>query len=239
VSGIIFIVTQIKKIMMRSIMLILFLASTFSANAQQITNRETGDFNTLKVFDLIEVNLIQSDENKVVIKGENTESVKVVNNNGILKIRMELEERFDGNDTFVEVFFTKIDVIDANEGSYIVSNETINQNTIELRSQEGGRIKVGLNINHAKVRAVTGGIVEASGISKSQEITLNTGGIFEGRELRTEDTKIGITAAGEADVYASEKVRVRITAGGDVNIYGNPQKVDQKSVAGGRITIMN
>ncbi len=224
---------------MKNILLILIFATIFSTHAQETLNRDTGDFNTLKVFDLIEVNLIQSDENKVVIKGKNTENVKVINNNGILKIRMELEERFDGNDTFVEVFFTSIDVIDANEGSHIVSNETIDQNTIELRSQEGGRIKVGLNTDHTKIRALTGGIVKASGISKSQEITLNTGGIFEGRELRTEDTKIVITAAGEAEVYASEKVKIRVTAGGDVVVYGNPNKVDQKSIAGGRINIVN
>jgi hypothetical protein len=225
--------------MVKKIVMILMLAASVSIPAQETVERETGEFNELKVFDLIEVNLIQGEENKVVIKGENSKSVKVINDNGTLKIRMELEERFDGNNTFVEVYFTNIDVIDANEGSYIVSNETINQNTIELRSQEGGRIKVGLKANHTKIRSVTGGIVEASGTSKSQEITLNTGGIFEGRELHTEDTEIGITAAGEAEVYASEKVKIRVTAGGDVVVYGNPRKVDKKRFAGGRIKVMN
>jgi len=224
---------------MRNALIVLVLSITFSTQAQRTLNRDVGDFNELKVFDLIEVNLIQSDQNRVVIKGSNTESVKLMNDNGVLKIRMELEERFDGNNTFVEVYFTQIDVIDANEGAYIVSNETIDQNTIELRSQEGGKIKVGLKASHTKIRAVTGGIVEASGTSTSQEVKLNTGGIFEGRELHTKDTTIGITAAGEAEVYASDKVKVRVTAGGDVYIYGNPQKVDKKSIAGGRIKEIN
>ncbi|MBT8262750.1 MAG: DUF2807 domain-containing protein [Bacteroidia bacterium] len=224
---------------MKNILLLLIIAIAFTTQAQQTISRDVGEFSVLKVFDLIEVNLIQSDDNRVVIKGENTENVKLVNDNGVLKIRMELEERFDGNNTFVEVYFNQIDVIDANEGAYIVVNETIDQNTIELRSQEGGRIKIGLKANHVKIRAVTGGIVEASGISESQEIKLNTGGIFEGRYLHTKDTSIGITAAGEAEVFATEKVKVRVTAGGDVIIYGNPQKVDKKSIAGGRIKVMN
>jgi len=224
---------------MKNLLSVLIAFIAISTQAQSTIQKDVGDFNELKVFDLIEVNLIQSDENKVVIKGRNTESVRVMNKNGTLKLRMNLEERFNGAQTFVEVYFTNIDVIDANEGAYIVSNTTIVQNTIELRSQEGGKIKVGLQVNHTRVKAVTGGIVQAAGQSTSQEISLNTGGIFEGRELLTDDTVVSITAAGEAEVYASEKVKVRVTAGGDVIIYGNPERVDKKRIAGGRIKVID
>lgn len=219
-----------------TLLLVLLTTSVFS---QHIITKDVGDFNELKVYDLIVVTLIQSNENKVVIKGENTEDVNIVNKNGTLKVKMETEKYFRGEDTYVEVFFKNIDVIDANEGSYIVGNEMISQNTIELRAQEGGKIKVGLELNHTKIKAVTGGIIEASGVSKSQEIILNSGGIFEGRNLKTEDTKIGVTAAGEADVNATNKVDVKVTAGGDVYIYGNPKTVTEKTFAGGRIKRMN
>lgn len=223
---------------MKNILALMIVMCVVSVKAQKNSERAVGDFHELKVFDLIEVNLIQSSENKVIVKGKNTESVKVINSNGTLKIRMELEERFDGNETFVEVYFKNIDVIDANEGSEIVANEMIEQNTIELRSQEGGRIKVGLKVNHAKVKAVTGGIVETAGLAKSQEIVLNTGGIYEGRELQTEDAEISVTAAGEAELYASQKVKVRVTAGGDVRVFGNPQQIDKKNIVGGSIEIV-
>ena len=193
---------------------------TTSVFSQEIITRDVGDFNELKVYDLIVVTLIQSSENKVVIKGENTQDVNIVNKNGTLKVKMEAEKIFRGEDTYVEVYFKNIDVIDANEGSYIVGNEMISQNTIELRAQEGGKIKVGLELNHTKIKAVTGGIIE-------------------GRDLKTEDTKIGVTAAGEADVNASNKVDVKVTAGGDVYIYGNPKTVNEKTFAGGRIKRMN
>ena len=219
------------------IFLAILTTGVFSQN--EIITKEVGDFNELKVYDLIEVTLIQSTENKVVIKGEDTQDVSIVNKNGILKVKMNAEKIFRGEDTYVEVYFKNIDVIDANEGAQIVGNEMISQNTIELRAQEGGQIKVGLMLSHTKIKAVTGGIVEASGISKSQEIVLNSGGVFEGRDLKTEDTKIGITAAGEADINASNKVDVKVTAGGDVTIYGNPKTVNEKTFAGGRIKRMN
>lgn len=212
---------------------------TITAFAQHTITKDVGDFHTLKVFDLIEVNLIQSDENKVVIKGEHTDDVKIINQNGKLKLRMELDTRFRGEDTYIEVYFTNIETIDANEGAYIVGNEMIEQNSIELKAQEGGRINIGLEVENTKVKAVTGGSVKVSGSATNQEIQLNTGGIFQGRELKTSRTKVGITAAGEADINASDKVEVRVTAGGDVTIYGNPKEIDEKRIAGGRIRVID
>ena len=224
---------------MKNIVTLCLVFCSIAAFAQRSITKDVGDFNELKVYDLIEVNLIQSNENKVVIKGNHTDDVKIINQNGKLKLRMEIDTRFQGEDTYIEVYFKNIKTIDANEGAYIVGNEMIEQDKIELKAQEGGRIKVGLTVDHTKIKAVTGGIIEASGLSKSQEIKINTGGIFEGRDLLTKETKIGITAAGEADVNASDRVEVRVTAGGDVNIYGNPKEVSEKKLAGGRVKIMN
>ena len=206
--------------------------------AQKMVTKEVGDFSEIKVFDLIEINLIQSEENKVVIKGDHSEDVRIINDDGTLKLRMNLNTRFRGEDTHIEVYFKNLEVIDANEGSRITVNTVLNQPQVELRAQEGGRIVVGLDVDQAKIKSVSGGIIEASGLAKYQEINLNSGGIFEGKNLKTQRTKIGILAAGEADIYASEKVDVKITAGGDVYIYGEPEIVNEKRFAGGRVVKM-
>ena len=220
---------------MKNFTTILVLLITFSTFAQRTITKDVGDFSELKIYDLIEVNLIQSSENKVIIKGENSGSVKILNENGKLKIRMELDARFNGEDTFVEVYFTNISIIDANEGSIIVANNLIEQNKIELRSQEGAKIKVGLKVNTVTIKAISGGIVEVSGTSKNQDITINSGGIVEGKGLRTEDSTIRITAAGDAEIYVTNNVDAEVTAGGDIVIYGNPKNVKQKKLAGGDI----
>ncbi len=50
----------------------------------------------------------------------------------------------------------------------------IEQTSIELRTQEGGYIRVGL-ADYAKIKAVTGGIINASGLAKIQDVKLTTG----------------------------------------------------------------
>jgi hypothetical protein len=208
-----------------------------NAISQRIIDREVGTFNEIKVFDLIEVNLIKSDQNRILIKGPQADDIRFVNRNGVLKLRMQLEKKFQGEDTLIEVYYTNLDVIDGNEGAKIVCNELVNQHMLELRTQEGARIRIGMNVDHVDIRAVTGGIIEASGLAKSQAIVLNTGGIFEGRELRTSDSSVRISAGGEAELHASDKVDIKVKAGGDVYVYGNPAQVYKSTIAGGRIYI--
>ncbi|GLU42570.1 head GIN domain-containing protein [Allomuricauda sp. NBRC 101325] len=205
--------------------------------SQRIIDTEVGEFNEIKVFDLIEVNLIQSDENRIMIKGWNVDDIKWTNKNGVLKLRMQLDKKFQGEDTMIEVYYTNLDVIDGNEGAEITCNELVQKSKIELRAQEGATIHIGMDVDYADIRAVTGGIIEASGLAKTQSVVLNTGGVFEGRELRTSNTDIKISAGGEADVFASELVDINVTAGGDVYVYGQPKTVHKKTFVGGRIYI--
>ncbi|WP_298893659.1 head GIN domain-containing protein [uncultured Psychroserpens sp.] len=207
--------------------------------AQNPKERAVGDFNEVKVYDLITVNLVKSDESKVEITGDDIEDVVVINKDGKLKIRMKTDKSFNGDRTFVSVHYTTLDVIDGNEGAFITSNELIKQSQIELKAQEGAHLKIGLDVDQVDIKAVSGGIVETRGKAISQAITLNTGGVYEGKAFETKNTSVNIKAAGEADINASKTVDARVIAGGDVYIYGNPQNIKEKTTLGGRIKRMN
>ena len=223
---------------MRPLFLLLAVVFSLNISAQEVT-QDVGDFSELKVFDLIFVRLIQSNENKVVVRGEYADDIKIINNDGTLKVRMHTNTRFRGEDTYVEVYTKNIQVIDANEGTKITVDQVLKQDKIELRVQEGGEINAALQIDFAKMKAVTGGKINVTGHAKIQEITINTGGIFEGEDLKTKDTEVVITAAGEAHIYASENADVRIRAGGEVYVHGNPSNLKKKRFAGGRIHIID
>lgn len=216
-----------------------FLCVTGIMNAQAPIEKTVGEFDELKVFDLIEVKLIKSDQNRISISGKNANDVVVINKNGTLKIRMNLEESFDGNKTFVTLYYTNIEVIDANEGAYIYSDDNFKQFDLKLRAQEGGLINLKLETSYLDVKSVTGGNIEASGVVKKQKVSLSTGGIYKGEDVKTEETEVTIVAAGEAYVNASKLVDVKIRIGGDVYIYGNPETVKENRAIGGRIKRIN
>lgn len=212
----------------------------FSTVLYSQTEKNLGDFKELKVYDRIEVELIKSDENKVVVSGKNTEDVVFVIKNGLLKVRMTLDKIFNGAETEVKVYCKNIDIIDANEGTFIGSNDVFEQFEIDLRAQEGGSIRIQVkDMTFLNIKAITGGVIHTSGNSKNQNVDINTGGQYKGKELHTEKTEVTIKAAGEADVYATKEVIAKVRAGGNVYIYGNPETVDENTVLGGKIVRKN
>jgi hypothetical protein len=213
--------------------------STITSFAQKPVEKTIGEFTELKVYDLIEVEMIKSNENKVIISGKNSQDVLVNNKNGKLKIKMNLESIFNGDDTKVELYYTNVDVIDGNEGSKIHSKDVIKQFELDLKTQEGATIKVPCNVKYLNIKAVTGGIIDVSGNTDKQDITLLTGGVYNGENNITENTKVSINAAGEAYINATKQVDIKIRAGGDVFIYGNPETVNESKVFGGRVKRMD
>lgn len=224
---------------MKTLVKVFMLFITTALLAQNPIEKSIGEFTELKVYDLIDVELVKSNENKVVITGENVEDVLVNNKNGLLKIKMSLEESFDGNNTKVTLYYTSVDLIDVNEGAKVYSKDVIKQFEIDLKAQEGASIDLPVNVSYTNVKAVTGGWVKTSGTSKNQDISLLTGGVYKGSELKTEKTEVTINAAGEAYVNATNVVDIKIRAGGDVFIYGNPETVNESKVLGGRVKRMD
>jgi hypothetical protein len=223
---------------MKYFIIILAIAFSLNSNAQESIEKSIGEFSTVKVFDLIHLKMIESQENKIVISGKNRKDVEVVNNNGKLKIRMTLRESYDGNDTVVQLYYTTVDAIDANEGAKVTIETPIKQYEIDLRTQEGAEITASLETTYANFRAVTGGIINVTGSSKNQDISIYTGGIFNGEDFVTKQTEVSINAAGEAYIHAKDFVSVRIKAGGNVYIYGKPKEVDESTILGGKIKRM-
>lgn len=223
---------------MKQIFSILAIVISSTLFAQEPIEKSIGEFTELKVYDLIEVELFKSNKNEVIISGKNAKEVLVNNKNGKLKIKMSLEHIFNGEKTKIKMYYTSVDIIDVNEGAKVHSKDVFKQFEIDLRAQEGGKIDIKLNTNYVNIKAVTGGSIKILGKSLGQDISLSTGGIYEGSELKTDKTEVAIRAAGEAYVNASDVVDIKIRAGGDVFIYGNPKTVNESKVLGGRVKKM-
>ncbi|NRR91441.1 DUF2807 domain-containing protein [Winogradskyella undariae] len=223
---------------MKNIIVAIFLISTLFTNAQETIEKELGEFSTVKVFDLINLKMIASNENRVVISGDNKKNVEIVNNNGKLKIRMNIKESYDGNDTVVLLYFVSVDAIDANEGALVTVKEPLKQYEIDLRTQEGAEITAVVETTYANFKAVTGGIINVSGSSKNQIISISTGGEFNAKEFITEKSEVSINAGGEAFIHATEFVDAKVKAGGSVYIYGKPKEINESTMLGGKIKRM-
>ncbi|MBO9582971.1 MAG: DUF2807 domain-containing protein [Flavobacterium sp.] len=209
---------------------ILFVQMSFG----QVT-KELGDFDTVKVFDKLSVKVVQADQNRIVIKGSREAEVEVVNKNGILKLRMPFPKLLSGNDLSVTLYYKHIELIDANEGATVTSNEAIKATSFKVSAQEGAVINVDLDVDKLKVSSVSGGSITLTGKATNQDASLGAGGYLLASKLETSQTTVSVSAGGKADVKASTLVDAKVSAGGSIYIYGKPKQINQKTVFGGKI----
>ncbi len=201
--------------------------------------QELEKFTQVKAFDGLSVNLIKSDVNRAIITGANTKKVAVVNNKGVLKLRMEIDKIFSGYRTFIDLYYTEaLIVVDVNEDARISSEQVLKNDVLELKSQEGGEIDVEVAVEQLLIKSVTGGVITAIGVADVQDVNINTGGVYEGKELKSKFSTISVNAGSSAAIYATNYVKATVKAGGEVKVYGDPAKMDEKTVFGGKITRM-
>ncbi|SIS42363.1 Putative auto-transporter adhesin, head GIN domain [Zobellia uliginosa] len=221
---------------------LLVLALFISAGiwAQKSNTKTLEKFNELKVYDRIIVKLVKSNENKLVITGDDKDEVNISNKNGLLKIKMEFDNFLDGNEANATLYYTEeLTLIDANENASIQSDETVKGERVEIKTQEGGQIELKVDIKDLYTKSVSGGEVTLSGSATQQEIMVNTGGKTYNKQLDTKETTVVVNAGGRADVNASDKVSAKVRAGGSIYIYGNPKSIEKDKVFGGRIKEMD
>jgi hypothetical protein len=216
-----------------SSIVMLFALATMSA---QPLTMELEKFDALKVYDLINVTLIKSSENKAVITGDDVDKVDITNKDGKLKVRMDLVNFMDGDQTDVALYHTEdMRIIDSNEGAWIMSENSLEGSYVILNAQEGGKVNVPVNSTNLDVKAVTGGAITANGTSPNLEVVVRTGGHYHGKELSSDQADVNVFAGGDALVYADQYVEANVTAGGTIEIFGNPKKIDKTEAFGGSI----
>ena len=101
-----------------NLILALFISITLLSQSKRVNN--LGDFNVLKVYNGIEVQLIKSNEAKLEITGEKSEIVKIKNVNNTLKLSLPFSlkplNNYANGKVLIKIYYkNKIDVIDANQ----------------------------------------------------------------------------------------------------------------------------
>jgi hypothetical protein len=218
---------------MNKIALVIALSITQFGFSQ--VEKKVGDFNKVTTFDKIDVLLIPSKENKVILNGMDSNEVELVNKNGELKIRMPLTKLLKGDAISATVYYVKIDAVEANEGSRIASDAVLESLSFDIIAKEGSEIKLKLETQRLKIKVTNGSKIHLEGKAQNQDILINSGGIYKAEKLISSQIIITANAGGEATIFATDFVDAKVRAGGNIIIFGKPKQIDQKVIAGGSI----
>ena len=220
---------------MKKVTLLLLLTSSILFAQETITTK-LGDFNAIKVFSGLTVELQKSDISKAVISGKKADQVSIKNKNGVLKLSLSFPEGFKYDDVKVVLYYTNdLTVLDANEGSYISSKEALEQQSVALKVQEGAHITTPLIVKYLTIKAVSGGVINVVGTTKNQTIEANTGGIYKAYDLKSTQAIVKSSAGSLVYVQVSEVLDANVNFGGTIYYKGTPEELKTKKIAGGTI----
>ena len=203
--------------------------------SQNSVTKKLGDFTKVTSFDQIDVLLVPSNENKIILSGEGANEVELVTKNDELKIRMPLTKLLKGESISATVYYKNIDAVEANEGSRIASEATFNAINFDIIAKEGSEIKLKLDVERVSIKASDGSKIDVEGNATNQEVLVNTRGMYEAEKLRSKLVSITVNAGGEAAIFATDFVDAKVRAGGNIEIFGKPKQINQKVIAGGTI----
>jgi len=197
--------------------------------------KNVGDFTKVTAFDQIDVMLVPSDENKVILNGSGSDEVELINKNGELKIRMPLTKMLSGDNISATVYYTQLNAVEANEGSRIASETVVTAEDFDIITKEGSIIELTVEVKNLTVKMNDGSKVSLEGKANSQDVLLNAGSIYKAKKLQTSSATITSNTGAEGFIRASDLVDAKSRAGGKVTVYGSPKRINKKIIAGGKI----
>lgn len=203
--------------------------------------KEVGNFNKIKILDRMEVVLAHSDKNSIVIEGvvedEENEEVKVVElltKNGVLQVKRTPEKVESGEDISITINYKNIDEIIAENGAVIRNDNYIQLPALNIIARESSEIILMLTVDKLTCKLESSSTVTLEGTVKKQDVTVNSGGIFNANDFVAEETII-TSNSGDANINTTNFVIANACYDGNIIIHGNPIQINQNRFSGGTV----
>lgn len=195
---------------------------------------------SLKVSAGIEVELFNGAKaNKIEADERVMEAINYKVDGYELKLGLPIGSIIDGDFPLkVKVYIKNIDRINAVQGSIVEIQNKVKNSNFFIRATEGSVVSGGFDTKTLELKALSGGIIDIRGESESQVVLVNTGGKYNGRNLKTENTEVKISYGGTAQVYATENCEANIVVGGTIDVFGQPKYMNKKTSFGGNINLI-
>ena len=226
---------------------ILILSILFSSIvfAQQSETRPLQFFDELKAFGKVEVELKKGEKESINIEANGVRLSDVITEQkgNTLKVRLKTDaviddvlfEKHKGRVKLV-LTYTVLREIVVSAGAKVNSIYVLEGDKVRLNVNSGAQMEVSVNTSALDLNVSEGGLLRLHGQTGYQEAMVNTGGIYEGFDLKCNDAYVKLNMGGLAEIYADVKLDAACHLGGVIRYKGNPQGLTTSNTLGGRIT---
>lgn len=216
-----------------STLLVVFFAIALSAQE----TRSVQPFDHLRVSGRIEVRLLPSDREEVVldVKGTEPDDVDIYNKGSVLYIRMTKTLYKSDIYVTVDIYYKNLREIEGLAGATIQGTAPIEAEKIRVNVRSGSIVDLEVAAQALDVTAAEGGEFRVSGTVTQQDVNANTGGVIHAFSLQSTTTYARAGTGGQLYVQAEETLDARASIGGHIEYRGDPKQKSTRSNLGGSI----
>lgn len=206
------------------------------SNAAALTEtRVIGPFDKLKAGKGINVTLIESDVEKVVIHIVNATPEDVITQlegkTIVLKMKTMIKK---GVAVQAYVHYKKLTEIHAGGGATIDSDATFTAEKLTVIVGADALIEMDVDVKQLNAE-LTAGRIELTGDADAQQVVANTAARYNCGELKSKEAFVKVNTGGQATVNVSDRISGTAGGGGKIYYTGNPAKVEKTESMGGKV----
>ena len=237
-----------KLLTMKKLLLLLVSSIAFGQ-----VEKKVGDFNKIKILDKMEVTLIPSTYNSIIIDGleepeapeEGEEAVKpselpdqivdftVVE--GELQVKRTKKATASAEAVYITINFKNVSDIEVFKGAIVTNDTTIKTSKLSIVSADSSEVTLQLNVENLTCKVEKASMITLEGKAKKQEVIVNEKGIYEAENLETTETVITSNSGQTANINASSLVVANACYKGSITVYGEPMQIYKNRFEGGTV----
>lgn len=217
-------------------LLMAFMYVSASAQLQYKDTRNLNDFNILKVFGNIKVDLIKSDSTYIILESDVVTLDKLTTKVEGTVLTVKSLAMGDKKEVFAKIYYKSIEEITADGGANIAKTDTLRADKFTIKVLKGSLARV--HVVATKVEASVGQGAELRLLGRADELdaSAGSGGLFDGFGFTAKMADVKANTGGKINVLVTDDLRARANSGGAIVYKGKPKKESVDPSMGGSIT---
>lgn len=233
---------------LRTLALVLLFVTTSCAqkrikgNGNVVTiERTTNDYNGIAVSGFYEVELVDGQEGKLTLKGEDNilDYIETKVQGGMLHIKPKKNKQLipsRGEGIFITIPVERIDKVRLSGSGNFVGNKTLTANDLDIQIS-GARI-IDLTVDAAQVSVMTSGSsnIKLKGGTKVFNVRSSGSSIVKAYDLEVDEATFELSGSSDVETTVTESLTSRVSGSGNIRYRGNPEKLVSKISGSGSVS---
>ena len=201
--------------------------------------RNTSDYDGIRVGGFFEVHLVEGNEGKITLKGDDNllEYIETDVKGRSLTIKSKDNMNLRPSEkVLITVAVESIDYLRLSGSGKVIGEKTLDTENFKIRTSGSRNLDLALDSENLSITTSGSSRINLRGNSVDLEVTSSGSSIINAYELEVEDAKIVLSGSSKVRVMVNKDIDARVSGSGNIRYKGNPEKVNTKTSGSGSVS---